>query len=313
MTTPAQRQQFLARERRLITSRCKKSATLYHLAPGENLKDITELVLAHVNTSAIVKQAILEKRHQFYAFSYPSDNLTIKGYLSLPTTLNHDIPLIVLLRGGAHYFGLPHPSEISVQPGYALVATTYRDGINEGKDEYGGNDVNDVKNLVDYLSTLEAQLAINFHPQRKYMVGTSRGALQLFLCLGRYPQIQQKIAKIASIAGVMNLKAIFQERDEFKQKMIDKYGYTEDEQGKAWLALREPMNVIPQLSKNLPILIMQGTNDLRIYPGVGYDMVEALRAHDCDVTYIEVKGGDHWLLNAENVIPALMHWLASGS
>lgn len=299
----------LNRESEEIIKRSKETAKLYELKSDETLKDITQDVYVHPNTSELVKVAIKDNHHKYYAFKYPSDGLMIKGYISLPEETKEPIPLIILLRGGNRLFGLPHPGELSAQNGYSVVVTTNRGGISEGKDEYGGDDVNDVKNLMEYLPTLEQMLSVQFHTSNKYMIGVSRGGMQLFLALGRYPELQKKIKKAVSISGLLNLIQAVEDRSDFKDTLIKNFGLTNDDDGIIWLEKRQPINYVSKLSKDLPIMIAQGTQDTRVCLKEGYDMLEALHNHGHEVTYVEIEGGDHVLRNSPDFIPVLMEWL----
>ena len=292
-----------------ILTRSKEAAKIYDLAPNETLKEISSTLLTHPNTSDAVKTAIIEKRVRYYVFVYPSDGLNIKGYISLPANTSYPLPLMILLRGGNGLFGLPYPGELSAQPGYSVVSTTLRGGINEGEDQFGGDDVNDVKNLIDFLPALEQKLQVQFHASNKYMIGLSRGGMQLFLTLGRYPKLQSKFKKIASISGLLNLIHAIEERADFKEMLIEKFGLTHDEKGKAWLAMRQPIHCIPKISKKLPILIAQGTQDDRVCLKEGYDMLQALQDAGHEVTYIEIEGGNHVLQNSPDFLPVLVDWL----
>lgn len=287
----------------------KETAKLYTLGSGETLKEITQSLLIHTNTSDLVKIAITDQHHKYYVFTYPSDGLMIKGYISLPANTDNPLPLIILLRGGNGLFGLPHPGGLTAQEGYSVVTSTIRGGINEGEDQYGGDDVNDVKNLIDFLPTLEQKLHIQFHASNKYMIGLSRGGMQLFLALERYPELQHKIKKIVSISGLLNLIQAVEARSDFKNKLIENFGLTEDEKGKDWLAMRQPIYHVSKLSKNLPILIAQGTQDKRVCLKEGYDMLQALHDAGHEVTYVEIEGGNHVLTNTPDFIPVLMNWL----
>lgn len=300
----------LEKENKEIRKRGQETARLYVLAPNETLKDITQKLYKNPNTSDAVKESIQSGKRKFYIFSYKSDGLTIKGYLSLPQDTSQPLPLMILLRGGSGIFGLPHPRELSIQPGYALISTTYRGGVSEGEDEYGGEDVNDVKNLIEYLPQLAKQLNITFHRENKYMIGVSRGGMQLFLALGRFPELQQKIKKVASISGLLDLSLAIEDREDYKAFLTETFGYTADEKGKAWVAQRQPLNYVSKLSKTLPILIAQGTEDTRVCLKEGYNFLEALHAHGHEVTYVEIEGGDHVLVNSPDFTPILMEWLA---
>jgi dipeptidyl aminopeptidase/acylaminoacyl peptidase len=286
----------------------KEIAKLYDLKPTETLKDITQELLQQPYTSDQVKAAIAN-HFKYYIFSYPSDGLIVKGYVSVPPDTTQPIPLIILLRGGQQLLGLPLPRELSTINGYSVVATTNRGGVSEGKDEFGGQDVNDVKNLIDFLPTLEQKLHIHFHLTNKYMVALSRGGMQMFLALERYPELQKKVKKIVSISGLLNIERAVQNRSDFKANLQKEYGFSDDEKGKKWIADRQAINTISKLSKKLPIMIAQGTADTRVCLIEGYDMLQALHDAGHLVTYVEIGGGNHLLTNSSDFTPVMMEWL----
>ena len=304
-----QTQEEITKESEAILKRGQETAKLYELKSGETLKEITSMLLVHPNTSDIVKTAIAD-HHRYFVFAYPSDGLMIKGYISLPANTKTPIPVMIILRGGNGLLGLPHPGELSAQAGYSVVTTTNRGGVSEGKDEYGGDDVNDAKNLIEYLPILEKKLQFQFHPTNKYLIGLSRGGMQLFLLLGRYPEIQKKIKKVVSLSGLLNITQTIEDRPNFKKSLIENFVLTDDEKGKAWIAKRQPIHTIPTISKKLPIMIAQGTQDTRVCLKEGYDMLQAL--HDAGhevVTYVEVEEGDHVLANSPDFTRVMMDWL----
>ncbi|MGD9592762.1 MAG: alpha/beta hydrolase family protein, partial [Candidatus Berkiella sp.] len=296
-----------------ILKRGTENATLYELKTNETFKNINDKLLANNNVSDAVKKAIHDKTHDYYAFSYYSDGLKIKGYISIPLTAKDAVPVIILLRGGNRFFGLPIPAELSTHPGYSVISTTYRGGVSQGKDEFGGKDVDDVINLFDHLPILEKDLHIKFHEKNKYMLGLSRGGMQLFLSLNRYPELQKKISKVASISGLLNLEQAIQDRADFKDMLVEEFGLTNDEAGKKWIHYRNPVDNISQISRRLPILIAQGTQDTRVCLKEGLDMLLALRNNGHAVTYVEIEGGDHVLSNTPDFKEVLFNWLESDS
>jgi len=68
-----------------------------------------------------------------------------------------------------------------------------------------------------------------------------------------------------------------------------------------------------KLSKSgeLPILIIQGTNDDRVSLEEGYAMVDKLQSAGSKVTYWEIKGGRHCLNNVTNRTRLILNWLES--
>lgn len=303
-----QTQQQLRKESEQILKRSQASIKLYKLKKDENFKDVTEQVLAHKFTDNIAKEAIKQKKRRYYIFSYPSDGLKIKAFVSIPVGVSNP-PLIFLVRGGNREFGVPHPGQLSAYPGYALVATTNRGGVSEGKDEFGGNDVNDLKNLIDYIPTLEKQVNVTFNPDKMYMVGASRGGMQLFLALGRFPEIQQKIRKVASISGLLNMKYAIEDRKDFSDMLSSNFGLPKSGKSReAWIAKRQPLNYVTKISKTLPIMIAQGNADTRVCVKEGYDMLEALHKNGNSITYVEVEGGDHVLNNTVDFLRLMINW-----
>jgi dipeptidyl aminopeptidase/acylaminoacyl peptidase len=297
----------LRKESEMILKRSQASAKLYKLNTNQDLKDVTQQVLAHQYTDKVVKEAIKKNQRRYYVFSYPSDGLKIKAFVSIPLGVKNP-PLLVMVRGGNREFGLPHPGQLSAYPGYALVATSNRGGVSEGKDEFGGDDVNDLKNLIDYLPTLEQKINVQFNADKMYVVGASRGGMQLFLALGRYPELQQKIKKVASISGLLNMKYAIEQRKDFQETLTELFGYQKGKNGEAWIAKRQPLNYVTKLSKDLPIMIAQGSADTRVCLKEGYDMLDALHTNGNKVTYVEIEGGDHVLNNTVDFLPLLINW-----
>lgn len=307
--TSHQTQAELRKESEQILKRSQASTKLYKLKKNEDFKDVTQEVLAHKFTDETAKEAIRQKQRRYYIFTYPSDGLKIKAFVSVPVGVKNP-PLIFLVRGGNREFGVPHPGQLSAYPGYALVATTNRGGVSEGKDEFGGEDVNDLKNLFDYIPKLEKKVGVEFDASKFYMVGASRGGMQLFLALGRFPEIQQKVRKVASISGLLNMKYAVEDRQDFSETLSSNFGLPKKKGSarEAWIAKRQPINYVDNISTNLPIMIAQGTADTRVCVKEGYDMLEALHKHGNNITYVEVEGGDHVLNNTVDFLKLLINW-----
>ncbi|MGE3319443.1 MAG: alpha/beta hydrolase family protein [Candidatus Berkiella sp.] len=287
------------------------SINIYELDDDETFKDVTEVIMKHENTPVDLKKAIQEDHIRCFVFLYPSDGLKIKGYITLPdpTKMKKPIPLVLLLRGGNRLFCLPHPNEYSAQQNFAVISTTFRGGISEGEDEFGGNDVNDIKNLFDFLPDLEKKLRVHFHPTHQYMIGVSRGAMQMFLALGRYPEYQKKIKKVVSVTGMLNFIHAIDERPDVKQTMIKDFGLPEGTLAKEWIAYRQPVRYVSSIDKNMPILIIQGTKDIRISKQEGLDMYHELKKTGHNVSYDEIANAEHMLENMPSYAYEILKWL----
>ena len=93
-----------------------------------------------------------------------------------------------------------------------------------GNAEFGGKDVSDVKALFDYLPILQKKLSDFSRYNNIYLIELSRGAMQLFLTLARYPEIQDKITKIATVSGLLDIQATANNRADMNKMFIKKHG-----------------------------------------------------------------------------------------
>ena len=291
------REELLKKDWEQVVERSKQIKPFYDLPEGVDIQDVTDKLLDSPHVAQLCKDAIHSTGRRIFVFVYPSDGLKIKGYISFVPTLENQ-PIIFVLRGGNREFSLPNPgSDIACLRNYTILSTTYRGGISEGRDEYGGQDVNDVKNLVDFLPEIEKKLNIPLSNQKMFMVGGSRGGLQMFLALGRFPELQNRVSKIVSLSGMLDIRYALQDRQDMKQMFIDDFGLIENVNEAEWLDLRDPLLAARHLRPDLPILIIQGTADIRVPLEEGYHMIQALEANGNSVTYWEVDGADHCLSN----------------
>lgn len=112
----------------------------------------------------------------FYHITYLSDELRVKGYMSVPKQ-NGKYLCIIWNRGGnrensaiSDYSFIALAGFLSYN-GYVVVASQYRGNAGgEGKEEFGGKDIDDVLNLFPLLNNVE-----NADTSRIGMEGSSRG------------------------------------------------------------------------------------------------------------------------------------------
>ena len=141
------------------------------MPPGVEIRDITEELLKSPYVKDPQKQSIQSSKRRILVFIYPSDGFKIKGLISfVPNPQNN--PLLVVLRGGNKMFGILNPGSDLVCPeDYTVISTMYRGGVSEGVDEFGGDDVNDVKNLMNFIPELENKIGINIQNQKAFLLG----------------------------------------------------------------------------------------------------------------------------------------------
>ncbi len=300
----------LIEENKNIQTNFLKVKDLYELKENENWRDITEKVLKSYDTPQISKEAIANYRRRIFIFKYPSDNLWIKGFISF-TPMPDTHPLLILYRWGNTDFALMNPGVVfATYKNYTVISSTLRGGISEGKDEFGGKDVDDMKNLFNYLPTLSKELGIDLHPHCVFMLGPSRGGMEMFLTLSRFPELQKHVNKIVSLSAILDLHQLIKDRpNDMKLMLENQFGLSKDHHEKQWITKRDPLESISKIEHTLPILIVQGTADPRISTKQSQHMVNLLQNSGHVVNYWEIKGGDHVLMNHPNIMNEIANWL----
>lgn len=292
----------------------KKLAKLYE--PPSNQKDahiweITQKILRNPYVEDNQKIIIQASKRRFFVFTYPSDGLKVKGLISF-VPHPESYPTLFVLRGGNRIFGLLNPStDLFCVRNYTTISTLYRDGVSEGIDEYGGQDVNDVKNLIEFLPQLEKNLSIHFQRDKMDMIGCSRGGMQLFLTLARFPKLRKVLKKVVSLSGLLDLQHCIHSRQDMKKMFEDDFGLKAGINEEEWLKNRDPLNVADKIDRTLPILIIQGTEDIRVDLIEGYRMMKRLLKNGCQVTYWEIQGANHCLDNIKDRMLRIVEWLES--
>lgn len=297
----------LEEETRLIQERSARIAHLWDLEEGLQFKEITAELLASDLLSEARKQLIVAQGRRFFLFTYPSEGVMVKASISFVQE-SHEKRTLVNLRGGNRLFGLPSPaSDISCMGDFTVLTTAYRGGVSDGIDEFGGAEVHDVKALIAFIPELEEQLGIQIQSEKMFLLGSSRGGMQMFLALGRYPELQGRFTKIAALSGLLDLRATMADRPDMKQMFIEDFGLIEGVNEEEWIAQRDPLLAVEKIRTDLPILIIQTTDDLRVELREGYQMVEKLTELGHAVTYWEFDGG-HCLADRADRIDILLRW-----
>ncbi|MBT3207392.1 MAG: prolyl oligopeptidase family serine peptidase [Bacteroidetes bacterium] len=122
---------------------------------------------------------------------YFSDTNLISGYLVFPTN-SGKLPCIIYNRDGFGKFGMI-TDEFAMKElatiaswGYLVIASQYRgSGSDEGIDEFGGNDINDVLTLIDVLKQVNEADTTKIG-----MYGWHRGGMMTYLALSKTDKIK---------------------------------------------------------------------------------------------------------------------------
>ena len=136
------------------TQKSKERAKYYLMQDSSQIQDITQKIISDKAIPNDLKQPLIGGERRIVIFKYPSGSEYIAGYLSYLTNGAH--PVMIFLRGGNGFFGIMRPNNrFSFLTGYNVVGTLYRGNIYGGTDEFGGEDIQDVENLLKFFPELE--------------------------------------------------------------------------------------------------------------------------------------------------------------
>jgi len=228
-------------------------------------------------------------RVQIERITYLSDGLKVRGYLAAPKA-DGPHPCVIYNRGGNREFGAigaslaaEHLARIASW-GFVVVASQYRgNGGGEGKEQFGGDDLNDVLNLVPLLGTLPGA-----DPTRIGMMGWSRGGMMTYMALTRTRGISAAVIA-AGPSDLTHEKESRPEMEDVYKDLIPDY----DKNGDRLLALRSASHWPERLPRDVPILLLQGTADRRVDPLSTLEMARHLQELKRPYRLVMFEGDDH--------------------
>lgn len=256
-------------------------------------EDLADRISEVKNGKRQLKEAYLYlKEVTIETITYLSDGLKVKGYMAKPKVGNQ-LPCVIYNRGGNKEFGkLNEYKAVFILArmanwGYVVVASQYRgnDG-GEGKEEFGGNDVNDILNLVPTLAQEEQS-----DTSKIALYGWSRGGMMTYLALTKSCQFKAAIVG----GGLSDLWAFMRTRQDtietvFAENIPDYAMNT-----KAALDSRSAIRRVGDMCKTTPILMLHGTADWRVVPEMALDLSKAFIRADIPHRLVMFEGGDHSL------------------
>lgn len=224
--------------------------------------------------------------------TYVSAGLRVTGYLVEPVK-GDSLPAVIFNRGGNREFGAISDTTAVItlgplaQHGYLVVASQYRGNARgEGREEFGGADVDDVLNLIPLLDQ---------HPRvdasRIGMYGWSRGGMMTYLALARTDRIRAAVVG----AGMADAFDTVTRRPEMERGVYAELVPRWTEEREAALAARSAIRWPERLHKRTPILLLHGSADWRVDPSEGLRMAAALYEARHPLRFVFFEGGDHGL------------------
>ncbi len=247
---------------------------------------------------------------ELFGITYLSDGLKVKGFLLQPSKVGK-YPCIIYNRGGSlehgsltHYVSSIGIGELArlAKAGFVVVGSQYRgNGGSEGKEEYGGADLNDVVNLFPLLQNVPKA-----DVERLGMFGWSRGGMMTFLTIKN----RKLPVKVAAVGGPsINLLRTIKDRpplDEWWSTFIPEYNTPKKQEV---LRERSALFWVDKLPKNIPFLVLQGSDDKSASTEENLKFVSKLQRNTIPYRYIVYENGNHGLSNhRDEVFVQVISW-----
>jgi len=225
--------------------------------------------------------------------TYLSDGLKVKGYLVAPVNSGGKLPCVIYNRGGNREFGALTDTRAALRlgsiaaHGYIVVASQYRGNAGgEGREEFGGAEVDDVLHLIPLLESLPQA-----DPTRIGMYGWSRGGLMTYLALARTDRIRAAVIG----GGLTDLAASIAERPDMETEVYAQLVPRWSTERQAAIDARSPVRWAAKLNKTTPLLLLHGGADWRVSPRQALHMADALLEARHPFRLVLFEGGDHHL------------------
>lgn len=227
--------------------------------------------------------------------TYLSDGLKVNGYLIEPR-VKGNYPCIIYNRGGNREFGkleigtsvwLGHLAK----NGYVVIASQYRgNGGSQGREEFGGEDVNDILNLTEVLKEVESA-----DTSKIGMYGWSRGGMMTYIALTKTDKIKAAVVGGAVSDNFLSTK----DRPSFEknvyEELIPDYRTNKEEE----LTKRSAIKWANKFSKDVPILMLHGNADWRVKSEQSLKLALEFDKYRIPYKLIVFEGGDHGISEHE--------------
>jgi dipeptidyl aminopeptidase/acylaminoacyl peptidase len=237
-----------------------------------------------------------------HALYYPPQN----GGFELPA--DQPPPLIVQAHGGPTSqagSGFSLSKQFWTSRGFALVDVDYGGSSGYGRayrqllnGQWGVVDVEDVIAAAEYLAKTGRA-----DPGRIAIHGGSAGGFTVLAALA----CSDVFSAGGDFYGVSDLEALARDTHKFESRYFDSLigPYPQE---KALYAARSPINHLDRFKT--PLIIFQGAEDPVVPPNQARMILEALRARQTPVAYLEFAGEAHGFRKSETIVAARQAELA---
>lgn len=230
----------------------------------------------------------LAKKCVSYKFTYTVDYNSIIGYIGIPVDCLKNktpYPCAVYNRGGNRDFGMLEKQDVaylSAQSEMIVIASQYRGSTGStGRDEFGGDDINDVIKLIDICEKLKFVSMDNL-----YLVGESRGGMMSYISAKQ----DNRIKKMVIISGISDVAKFYQERNDMEDILDDLIGGSPEEISEEYQK-RSAVKWSDQI--NIPVLIIHSKKDEKVSFSQAQAMVEALKQNNKNCSFVVYDDNIH--------------------
>jgi len=242
-----------------------------------------------------------------YSITYLSDGLKIKGLLVKPKVIDEKLPCIIYNRGGNRDFGaLKLAQGVTIlgqiaKEGYVVIASQYRGNAgSEGKEEFGGKDVNDVTILTDVLKEIEGA-----NTAKIGMYGWSRGGMMTYISLTKTEKIKAVVVGGAISDNFSSIK----DRPEMETGVLSELIPNYADNKEAELIKRSAIKWADKFPKDVPILMLHGNSDWRVKPAQSLKLALEFEKYRIPYRLIMFEGGDHGISEHKNEVDIqVLNW-----
>lgn len=275
--------------------------------PSQSLKQLTSVLSKKINQNDLVRAEVIRFK------SFDGKEIPAIYYKPLQASKDNKVPALIWVHGGPggqSRIGYSNSIQYLVNRGYAVLAVNNRGSSGYGRTFYKMDNKDhsngDLKDCIWGKKWLVEQDYID--PNAIGIYGGSYGGSMVLGALAFHPE-EFKVG--VDLFGVANwprtLKSIPPFWESFRKALYDEMGdpYTSDS-----IRLKKISPLYNYNKINKPLLVFQGSNDVRVLPIESNEIVAGVKKNGVAVEYIVYPDEGHGFQKKENQITTTKTTLA---
>jgi dipeptidyl aminopeptidase/acylaminoacyl peptidase len=275
--------------------------------PTKSLKQLTSVLSKKINQNDLVKAEVIRFK------TFDGKEIPAIYYKPLQASKDNKVPALIWVHGGPggqSRIGYSNSIQYLVNHGYAVLAVNNRGSSGYGRTFYKMDNKDhsngDLKDCIWGKKWLAEQDYID--PNAIGIYGGSYGGCMVLGALAFHPE-EFKVG--VDLFGVANwprtLKSIPPFWESFRKALYDEMGdpYTSDS-----IRLKKISPLYNYDKINKPLLVFQGSNDIRVLPIESNEIVAGVKKNGVPVEYIVYPNEGHGFQKKENQITTTKTTLA---